>query len=88
MLRIQGITKNRFIRSTAVLFVMLLIIGSGLIIRSFLINYKNQSDASGAPGQIDRVELMPNLPEPFHMRDWRQVARDYDDLVFNFNKTG
>ncbi len=75
-------------RGTGIFFLMLLIIGSGLFIRLVLINFKNQSNTSGKPGQIDRVELMPNLPEPFHMRDWNQVARDYDDLVFNFSKTG
>jgi hypothetical protein len=45
-------------------------------------------NASEIPGQINRVKLMPNLPEPFHMRNWNQVARAYDALVFNFNKTG
>lgn len=37
---------------------------------------------------IDRVELMPNLPEPFQMREWNQVAEDYDDFVFDFDRTG
>ncbi|MEI6807640.1 MAG: hypothetical protein WCN95_02875, partial [bacterium] len=30
---------------------------------------------------IARVELMPNTPEPFAMRDWRQVACDYVDFL-------
>lgn len=38
--------------------------------------------------QIDKVEQMPNIPSPFQMRDWKQVAQDYDDFLFNFNKTG
>lgn len=38
--------------------------------------------------QIPRVELMPNHPEPYHLRDWKQVARDYDAFVFDFNRTG
>lgn len=37
---------------------------------------------------IDRVELMPNEPSPYLMRDWRQVAIDYDNFVFNFDATG
>lgn len=38
--------------------------------------------------KISRVEQMPNLPEPFQMRDWTQVSRDYDDLVFDFQAQG
>jgi len=38
--------------------------------------------------KLDRVELMPNLPQPFAMRDWKKVARDYDALVFDFNAKG
>jgi hypothetical protein len=29
-----------------------------------------------------RFEDLPNLPQPFEMRDWREVARDYDRLAF------
>jgi hypothetical protein len=32
---------------------------------------------------IDRIEAMPNAPSPYVMRDWKQVARGYDSLVFN-----
>ncbi len=38
--------------------------------------------------EIERVEQMPNLPQPYEMRDWRQVARGYDSLVFDYNATG
>jgi len=38
--------------------------------------------------QIGRIERMPNVPQPFRMRDWRQVARDYDALAFNHQATG
>jgi len=41
-----------------------------------------------APGAIARVEQMPNLPQPFALRDWRQVTRDYLDFVFDFDKRG
>ena len=37
---------------------------------------------------IDRIEKMPNLPQPLVMRDWKQVARDYDALVFDHNAKG
>jgi hypothetical protein len=37
---------------------------------------------------IPRVERMPNLPQPFAMRDWRRVTSDYLDLVFDFEQRG
>ncbi|MHA2226973.1 MAG: hypothetical protein ACXAC8_17290 [Candidatus Hodarchaeales archaeon] len=71
----------------SILVVMLQILGTGSIIQS--VSLKNKIiTSSGEPGQIGRVDLMPNLPEPFHMRDWKQVAQDYDAFVFNFSKTG
>ncbi len=40
--------------------------------------------------QIDlpRVEQMPNQPKPYEMRDWKQVAQDYDSYVFDFSLSG
>src|SRR3989442_2722811 len=37
---------------------------------------------------VPRIELMPNLPSPYEMRNWKEVARQYDSLVFDFNRTG
>ncbi len=37
---------------------------------------------------IERVQQMPNIPSPYIMRDWKQVAIDYDAFVFDFTKTG
>lgn len=37
---------------------------------------------------INRIEQMPNMPSPYQMRDWKQVALGYDSLVFDFNLTG
>ncbi len=37
---------------------------------------------------ILRVAGMPNLPEPYAMRDWSQVTRDYIDFVFDFERRG
>ncbi len=41
-------------------------------------------------GQVDipAVELMPNLPEPFQLMDWRAKARAYDQFVFDFQAQG
>lgn len=43
---------------------------------------------SGQQLQINRIELMPNMPQPYEMRDWRKVAIGYDSLVFNYNISG
>ena len=37
---------------------------------------------------ISRVGQMPNLPQPYAMRDWTQVTHDYLDLIFDFDKRG
>ncbi|MCK5076336.1 MAG: laminin G, partial [Calditrichia bacterium] len=37
---------------------------------------------------INLVEMMPNMPSPYEMRDWKQVALGYDSLVFDFTQTG
>src|SRR5208283_1633671 len=37
---------------------------------------------------LPRIEQMPNLPQPYVMRDWKKVARDYDALVFDRNAKG
>lgn len=37
---------------------------------------------------IPRVELMPNEPSPLNIRDWKQVAIEYDQFVFDRDKTG
>src|SRR4051794_4989519 len=37
---------------------------------------------------IGRVELMPNEPAPFKLKDFKAVARGYDKLVFDLNAKG
>lgn len=37
---------------------------------------------------ISRIDIMPDLPAPFHIRDWNAVAVDYDTFVFDLDKTG
>ena len=37
---------------------------------------------------IPRIDLMPNMPSPYVMRDWKQVALNYDNLVFDTSRTG
>ena len=37
---------------------------------------------------IPRIEKMPNLPSPYNLRNWKQVARQYDSFVYDVTKTG
>jgi len=37
---------------------------------------------------IPRVDKMPDFPQPYNMRDWKQVAQDYDKFVFNLQTEG
>ena len=37
---------------------------------------------------IHRVEEMPNLPEPFKILDFNEMAKNYDKLVYDPNQTG
>ncbi|MDN5296320.1 MAG: hypothetical protein PWQ71_426 [Bacteroidota bacterium] len=34
---------------------------------------------------IARVELMPNLPQPYKIIDWKEKAQQFDNYVFDFN---
>jgi hypothetical protein len=44
--------------------------------------------AESSQSAIPRVQRMPNLPQPFAMRDWAQVTRDYLDLALDFERRG
>jgi hypothetical protein len=37
---------------------------------------------------IPRVDMMPDFPQPYLMRDWKSVAQGYDSLVFDQDQTG
>lgn len=37
---------------------------------------------------IKRVELMPNLPQPYSMKDWRQTAIGFDNYVYDWKSKG
>ena len=37
---------------------------------------------------IPRVDAMPSQPSPYEMRDWEQVAKGYDSLVFDPDLNG
>jgi hypothetical protein len=46
--------------------------------------------AFAQPGQINitRVQQMPNIPSPYLMRNWKDVAIKYDQLIFSTTSTG
>jgi hypothetical protein len=37
---------------------------------------------------IKRIDSMPNLPKPFKIIDFNQLAKNYDDLVYDSDQTG
>ncbi len=37
---------------------------------------------------VSRIEQMPNLPEPFAMKDWKKTALDFDAYVYDFSASG
>ncbi|RJP65817.1 MAG: T9SS C-terminal target domain-containing protein [Ignavibacteriales bacterium] len=37
---------------------------------------------------ISKIESMPNIPSPYLMRNWKNVALGYDSLIFDLNRTG
>ncbi len=80
--------RNKGIIFTSLIICILLIFSSGKLAGSLIIKPELSIESSSAAGQIQRVALMPNLPEPFNMRDWEQVTRDYDALFFNLSATG
>ncbi|MFC1745406.1 hypothetical protein ACFL35_15535 [Candidatus Riflebacteria bacterium] len=38
--------------------------------------------------KIKRVELMPDIPQPFKMKNWRRLALDFDRFVFDARLKG
>ena len=64
------------------------------IVRSFIVflflNCSTQNSLRGQSGQVTvpRIERMSNLPTPFNLRNWKQVARQYDSFVYDVTKTG
>ncbi len=47
-------------------------------------------ESPAIPGQksIRGVDLMPNLPHPYRMLDWKRVCRDFDALAFDTKRSG
>ncbi|MCE5341451.1 MAG: hypothetical protein LLF92_10070 [Planctomycetaceae bacterium] len=37
---------------------------------------------------IPRIDQMPDFPQPYIMRDWSKVAKDFDKIIFDTEKKG
>ena len=37
---------------------------------------------------VHRIEQMPNLPQPYHLKDWKKTALEFDHYVFDFSQKG
>jgi hypothetical protein len=59
---------------------------AGLLLLAGLLN----AEVFAQPGQtvLPRVTLMPDLPSPYVMRDWKTIAIQYDQLIFSTTTTG
>jgi hypothetical protein len=44
--------------------------------------------AAGRQLPLAAIDLLPNAPATYQMRDWRQTATDFDTLAFNTTATG
>lgn len=59
--------------------------------RFFQIGVMTSITVSGLIAQqidINRIEQMPNIPDSYEMRDWKQATIDYDNYIFDFSLTG
>jgi hypothetical protein len=78
----MAISRRRFLKAAA---------ASAAAVSTGLRALANAFDSpanSSAQIAIPQVERMPNIPHPFRMRDWRQVAIDLDAYAFDLNAKG
>lgn len=86
-LRFQITRDRRMLRPNMhkrICLTLAVIFGAG----AFSCAYSSAEGPTGAQKKIARVEKMANMPVPYEMRNWKQVAKDYDALTFDFGKTG
>jgi hypothetical protein len=58
------------------------------LLLSLISLFSSQAWAQVGQININRIQQMPNLPSPYLMRDWKDVAVKYDELIFSTNATG
>lgn len=55
---------------------------------TFLLSCATKAPEYGGPiaqVNVERVELMPNMPQPYGFLDWKEKARQFDEYVFDFD---
>ena len=57
---------------------------SGADVRASHLHARHAPPAD-AQRPIECVDLMPNIPRPFQMKDWQGLARGFDRFVFDFD---
>lgn len=72
--------KMRFKNSISIVFITFLLISCKTVKIEIPVPVEQKS--------IARVDQMPNLPEPFKIIDYNQLAKNYDKLVYDENQTG
>ncbi|HYG40454.1 MAG TPA: LamG-like jellyroll fold domain-containing protein [Cytophagales bacterium] len=50
--------------------------------------FSNTLFAQNGQIEISRVNQMPDLPSPYEMRNWKEVAVKYDEFIYSLDKTG
>jgi hypothetical protein len=58
------------------------------ILLILLISCSLVTEAQVSQLDINRIEMMPNEPAPYNVRDWARVAMQYDSFVYDLLKTG
>ena len=54
-----------------------------ILVFSFIFNWSFAQQIT-----IPLIDMMPDLPQPYEMRDWKIVAKNYDSLVFDLETSG
>lgn len=58
------------------------------LLLSFLLFTTGMPSAGGQQIDIPRISGMPDFPQPYQMRNWKQLANGYDSLVFDIRQQG
>ncbi|MDD7984943.1 hypothetical protein PQO01_08295 [Lentisphaera marina] len=61
---------------------------TSLLCSAFLASCSSTVERSPVEGRIHLTDQMPNFPEPYDMRDWNQVASDFDKVLYDLNAKG
>ena len=65
-------------------YLFLILVGS--LISCSSVHNRLETAAPVEQTSISRIEMMPNIPTPYKILDWKKKALDYDKFVFDFNR--